>query len=186
MTFDSGYKIRDQEDIHFLTLTVVQWVDVFTRSMYSDIVVESLRHCQKEKGLKIYAWCLMSNHLHLVCSASGTVSLSDILRDFKKFTSKAIVKAIENNNRESRKNWMLWIFRKTGEQNNRNKNHQFWQQDNHPIQCDTYEILKTRITYTNENPVKAGLVRFAGDYIYSSGIDYYCNEKGLLEIEFVR
>src|ERR1035441_1601339 len=52
------------------TYATVDWVDVFTREMYSDIVVESLRYCQREKGLVLHAWCIMTNHVHLIASAS--------------------------------------------------------------------------------------------------------------------
>lgn len=63
-----GYKIRNPEAIHFITFAVVEWVDVFTRKVYCDIVLDSLRYCQKERGLYIHGWCLMSNHIHLVVS----------------------------------------------------------------------------------------------------------------------
>jgi REP element-mobilizing transposase RayT len=82
-----GYKIRDQEACYFITFAIVEWVDVFTRCEYSDIVLESLRYCQKEKGLLIHAWCIMSNHLHLIVSVKEGGNLSDVLRDFKKFTN---------------------------------------------------------------------------------------------------
>jgi REP element-mobilizing transposase RayT len=104
-----GYKIRNKEEIHFITFAVVEWVDVFTRKQYRDIVIESLRHCQKEKGLILYAWCIMSNHVHLMAAAKDN-NLSDILRDFKKFTSKQIITAIQNNEKESRREWMLSIL----------------------------------------------------------------------------
>jgi len=80
---------------------------------------------------------------------------------------------------------MLWIFKKAGERNNRNKNFQFWQQDNHPVECSTSEILKSRMSYLHENPIRAGLVRFEQDYLYSSGIDYYGNKRGLIDIVFI-
>ena len=180
-----GYTIKNQHAVHFITFAVVQWVDVFSRKEYADILVESLKHCQKEKGLKIHAWCIMSNHVHLILSATEPNKLSDILRDLKKFTSTNIVKAITENSKESRKNWMLWIFKDAGEKNNRNKDYQFWQQDNHPIECNTNEILETRLVYLHQNPVRAGLVRYEQDYVYSSGIDYYVEGKGLIEIDFV-
>jgi putative transposase len=182
---DRGYSIKDQFAIHFITFAVVQWVNVFNRSLYADIVVESLKYCRKEKGLKIHAWCLMSNHIHLIISANGPATLSDILRDFKKFTSSQIINAIENNAQESRKYWMLWLFRKAGQLNKRNDTYQFWQQDNHPVQCDTNDILDTRLLYLHENPVRAGIVRYEQHYIYSSGIDYYTEDKGLIEIDLV-
>ena len=182
---DKGYSIRDQNAIHFITFAVVQWIDVFSRKEYSDVVVDSLKFCQEKKGLKIHAWCIMSNHIHLIVSTAAPNRLSDVLRDFKKFTSTNIIKAISENPKESRKNWMLWIFKKAGEKNNRNKDYQFWQQDNHPVQCDTNEILETRLKYLHENPVRAGLVRYEQDYVYSSGIDYYTEEAGLIAVEFI-
>ena len=97
---EGGYKIRNQAAVHFVTFAVVEWIDVFTRKDYQDIVLDSVRHCQDKKGLLLHAWCLMSNHLHLIVSAKEN-NLSDILRDFKKFTSKQIIKAIQDNEHES-------------------------------------------------------------------------------------
>lgn len=182
---EAGYQIRDQHAVHFLTFAVVEWIDAFTRSVYADIVVESLKFCQEKKGLNIHAWCIMSNHLHLIVSTNSPVALSDVLRDFKKFTSNQITKAISENERESRKNWMLWIFRKAGERNKRNEKYQFWQQDNHPIECSTGEILKSRLDYLHKNPVRARLVRNESEYVYSSGVDYYSDSKGLIKIDFL-
>ena len=89
-----GYKIIDQGGMYYVSFAVVAWVDVFTRKDYRDIVLESLQHCQKEKGLVVYGWCIMSNHAHLIISANEN-NVSDVLGDFKKFTSKKIIKAIE-------------------------------------------------------------------------------------------
>ena len=77
---------------------------------------------------------------------------------------------------------MLWIFKKAGENNERNTTYQFWQQDNHPIECITEEILETRMNYLHENPVRAGFVWRAEDYRYSSAIYYYTSGKGLINI----
>lgn len=93
-----GYKIENPEGIYFITFAVVEWVDVFTRREYAEIVIDSLNFCIEEKGMEVYAWCLMPNHLHLICSAKAGFSLPDILRDFKKFTAGNILGAIENNN----------------------------------------------------------------------------------------
>src|SRR5436190_18381370 len=126
-----GYKIIDQRGMYYVTFAVVAWVDVFTRKDYRDIVVESLQHCQLEKGLVIYGWCIMSNHAHLIISAKEN-NVSDVLGGFKKFTSKQITKAIIEHPGESRKEWMLRIFKEAGDKNSRNVNYQFWQQDNQP------------------------------------------------------
>ena len=123
----------------------------------------------------------MPNYLHLIISTPNS-HLSEVIRDFEKFTSAKIIKAIEENTKESRRNWILWIFKKAGENNERNNCYQFWQQDNHPIECTTEEILQTRMNYLHENPVKAGFVWRAEDYRYSSAVDYYTTGKGLVEI----
>src|SRR5437773_3330153 len=107
---ERGYKIRNKKEIHFISFAVVEWVDVFTRKQYRDILVESIKYCQENKGLLVHAWCIMSNHVHLIASAVNE-DLSDILRDLKKYTSKQIIAAIEKNEHESRRDWMLDLFR---------------------------------------------------------------------------
>jgi putative transposase len=137
-----GYKIRDPEGIYFISFAVVEWIDVFTRKNYVEIVIDSLQYCQKEKGLIIYAWCLMSNHMHLICATKADKQLSDILRDFKKFTASTIIKMIEDSKNESRRNWMLWIFKSHGKKNSKNTNYQFWRQNNQAKELvDTSETL---------------------------------------------
>ena len=104
----SGYQIKSQESAYYLTFQIVFWIDIFSRKVYRDIIIESLRHCQQHKGLGVFAYVIMSNHVHLLVRAENG-NLSDIVRDFKKFTSKEIIKAIENGT-ESRKEWMLKLF----------------------------------------------------------------------------
>jgi len=113
---------------------------VFTRPIYADIVIESLRHCQVKKGLIIHAWCLMSNHLHLIISRKGKMPLEGILRDFKKFSSGTILKAIQEPT-ESRRGRMLWIFKQAGKGNPNNRNFQFRQQDNHPEELISNDFI---------------------------------------------
>ena len=92
---------------------------------------------------------------------------------------------IEQNPKESRKEWMLNIFSFAGKSNNNNKNYQFWRQDYHPVELNTNEKLKQRLVYLHENPVRSGLVWEAWHYKYSSALDYCTNEKGLLKVEFL-
>jgi len=122
-----NYKIHDQEDLHYLTYATVGWVDVFTRPTYKDILVESLRYCQQAKGLELFAWCIMGNHVHLIARAKPGLKLQDILRDHKKFTAKAVLKAIEDNPQESRREWLLGLLHKP------DGSIQLWQHDLHPV-----------------------------------------------------
>ena len=182
---EGGYKIRNKEGIHFITFAVVEWVDVFTRKEYRDVVLDSIRFCQKEKGLLVHAWCIMSNHVHMVVSAVNN-DTSDILRDFKKFTSKQLIKAIAENEQESRREWMLEIFSKSGAANSRNRNYQFWRQNNQPKELFTEKFANQKLDYIHNNPVEAGIVEKAEEYVYSSARDYYYGKQcGLLEIDFL-
>ena len=180
-----GYKIRNPAAIHFITFSVVEWIDVFTRKDYRDIVLDSIIFCQADKGLALHAWCLMSNHLHLVASAKNE-NLSDILRDFKKFTSKQLNEAIINNKHESRKDWMLRIFKEEGSRNSRNKDYQFWRQDNQPQELYSPKFVFQKINYIHNNPVVAGIFERPEHYLYSSAKDYHATKKcGLLDLEFL-
>lgn len=82
------YKALDIDQAYFITITTVGWVDVFTRLSQKMVIINSLKYCQSQKGLSIFAYCIMSNHIHLFCRADGKYTLSEIMRDFKKFTSK--------------------------------------------------------------------------------------------------
>ncbi|TCD26348.1 transposase [Pedobacter psychrodurus] len=175
------YRFHDNSKLYFVTFTVVNWIDVFTRKKYVDIIYDSLRFCQKEKGLELYAYCIMTNHIHLIIGTESRV-LSDIVRDFKSFTSRHIRKTIENSNTESRKLWMLEIMKELGSRNERNKDFQFWQQHSHPIELDTNEILDQRLNYIHQNPVKAGFVEKEEDWINSSASDYYQIRKGQVDL----
>ena len=180
-----GYKMRNKEAVHFVTFAVVEWVDVFTRKEYRDIVLDSLKFCQNQRELLLYAWCLMSNHLHLVMTARDH-DPGGILRDFKKYTSKHIIAAIENNKQESRREWMLKIFREQGEKNSRNKNYQFWRQDNQPKELYSPAFTVQKINYIHNNPVEAGIIEKPEHYLYSSARDYYFGKNvGLLPVLFI-
>ncbi len=176
------YKIRDPEALCFLTFSVVGWIDVFTRDRYRQIIVESLNFCVKEKGLVIFSWVLMSNHIHLIAKADHN-NLSNVIRDFKRHTSKTILKSIQEDI-ESRQEWLLYLFGRAGAKNSNNKHFQFWQQDNHPIELYSNIVIDQKLDYIHNNPVVNGLVKAAEDYVYSSAGDYY-GIKGLVDVELM-
>ena len=178
------YKFSDPDGLYFVTFAVVGWIDVFTRVIYKDLLLDSFRYCIKEKGLAIHGYVIMSNHVHLIISRKGNQQLSAIMRDLKKFSSVNILKEIISNSEESRKEWMLYLFAQAGQKNNNNTHYQFWQQDNHPIELDAHRIIfDQKLDYIHQNPVKAGWVTEAAAYVYSSASNY--EEKGgvLEEVE---
>lgn len=180
----TGYKIKDQEGIHFLTITVVSWVDVFTRQLYRDVIIDSFMYCREQKGLNLHAYVIMSNHIHIIASAKSGYLLSDIIRDFKRHTSKNILNQIIENSRESRQEWMLRLFRYHAKYNKKNQTYQFWRRDNHPIELVSPKWIWQKLNYIHSNPVKAGVVINPEEYMYSSAANYL-GKKGILEIDLL-
>jgi len=175
----TGYKITEQDRLYFVTLQVVEWIDIFSRESYRKIIVQNLRYCQKNKGLEIYGWVLMSNHMHALLR-SNTGDLSGTLRDFKSFTSKKIIEEIESSS-ESRKDWMLRLFKETAYKHKRNSTFQFWTHENHAELIYSNKFIEQKLDYIHKNPIRAGIVSNADDYVYSSARNY-AGEKGLLNV----
>ncbi len=169
---------------YFLTMTVVNWIDVFTRPVYKHIIVDALKYNQENKGLIIFGWCLISNHLHLIAEAEDGSHLSDFLRDFKKFTSKTIIKEIRDNADESRKKWMLSEFEFAGRFKKNIKNYKFWQDGNEAKEIHTTTFLAQKLDYIHENPVSAEIVENDEEYVYSSAKNY-AGEKGLIDVVLI-
>jgi REP element-mobilizing transposase RayT len=162
----TGYQIVEQDELHYVTFQIVGWVDVFTRKVYRDIVIESLRFCQEKKGLEIYAFVVMSNHIHAILRSS-IGKLSDTIREFKSFTAKQMLIAIKDEP-ESRREWMLNIFQFAASKHKRNENYQIWTYENHAVILYGNSFINQRINYIHENPVRAGIVERPEYYIYSS------------------
>jgi REP element-mobilizing transposase RayT len=175
-----GYKFRNPDGLYFVSFAVVYWIDVFTRNLYKNIFLECLRYCQKHKHLEIVAWCIMSNHVHLVFRTTGDYQPGRVLGDIKRYSSRKLVKAIANNPRESRRDWLLQKFRAAAIKSSNVWNFQFWRHDNHPIELWSNKWIAQKVGYIHNNPVKAGIVLKPEDYLYSSASDYI-GRPGLLE-----
>jgi REP element-mobilizing transposase RayT len=174
-----GYIIRDQSKAHFITATVVDWVDVFSRKAYRDCIIESLDFCIKNKGMILYGFVIMSNHIHLIIQSDKN-KLSDLIRDFKKFTAKTILHKIETEP-ESRADWMLKRFEFACKSHSRNEKYQFWQYGNHPEEIFSEKFFWSKLDYIHLNPVRAGIVVKASHYLYSSASNYV-NDYGIITI----
>lgn len=179
------YKVRNHDDLYFITFATAGWIDVFTRQCYVDILLESIRFCQKKKGLEVYAWCVMSNHVHMIVGRNSEFTIPDIIRDLKKYTSKQIVKAIAENDRESRRDWLLKLFLEFGYKSSKHMKNMFWQNEYHPIALVSNEMAMQKLNYIHRNPVVSGVVHEPSGYRYSSAGDYENNRPGLLQVTFL-
>lgn len=169
--------------LYFVTSTVTDWLDVFTRPEYKHILLDSLRHCQKEKGLEIYSWCLMTNHLHMVAAVNEKHNhlLSDVIRDMKRHTSRAITDAIAINPSESRRDFLMDRFAFRARNDSKAYQYTFWQEGYEPKEIHTNGFLQQKIDYIHDNPVRAEIVETPESYLYSSAQDY-AGMKGLLDV----
>ena len=180
------YKIRDQDGLYFVTFTVIYWIDVFIRDPYRLTFLNSVKHCQHNKGLDVYAYCIMPSHIHMILGNCGTLLLEGIVRDFKSFTSRTIRKLLEENEvGGSRKEWMLRMMYREGKYNPSNNDFQFWQQHSHPIELNTNVMIEQKLEYIHQNPVSAGFVDEPEAWLYSSARDYAGRGKGFLDLVFI-
>ena len=179
----TGYKIDEKDGIYFLTFQIIEWVDIFSRKIYKDLIIESLDYCIKSKGLVVYAFVIMPNHIHLLAE-SEQKDLSGTIRDFKKYTSNRIIKLIKAGG-ESREGWLLSIFHKATLKHAHNTNYQVWTHENHAELVYSNLFIDQKLDYIHQNPVRAGWVMYAEDYIYSSASNYAGNGGVLNDVEIM-
>lgn len=174
----SKYKMHNPEGSYYFTLTIVGWIDLFSRQIYRDILLDSLRYCQQHKGLLLYAYVVMTNHVHLIAATEEGHDLVETIRSLKKHTAKKLLEAIEKEP-ESRREWLLYLLGYFGKQVK--QAHQVWQHDNHPIEVWSTKVILQKINYIHLNPVRAGFVIEPEHWIYSSASNYLYG-TGILEV----
>lgn len=173
--------IKKSNSSYFLTLTVVDWIDVFTRENYKTAIIDGLKFCINNKALNVFAYCLMTNHLHLVVNCNEPFQLADVIRDFKRHTVKAVISKIKTEP-ESRKEWMLKLFQEAAHKSTRNEKYKFWQTGNHAIELYNEQFIWTKINYIHNNPVVEKFVSKPEDWLYSSASNYLFGHGALQEV----
>lgn len=177
------YKFHNKSGLYFVSFATVNWIDIFTRQLYFNVLAESIDYCRKEKGMELYAYCFMTNHIHFIFRSAND-DPSGLLRDFKRHTSKKVIETIQNNSQESRKEWLLWMFERAGKKNATTSKYQFWQHHNKPIELWSEKVIKQKIDYIHNNPVECGFVMHAIDWKYSSARNFQ-DDHTVLKIDYV-
>lgn len=180
------YKIRDQHGLNYLTCTVCGWIDLFNRAEYRDILLENLKFCRDNKGLQIWAYVIMSNHIHLIVSTKKPYKLEAVMRDFKSYSARRIIDLIlDPDFPESRREWLLYMFRYFARQNRGGtQEHQIWQSDNHPIELFSEKVTIQKLQYIHNNPIRAKMVRNPEEWMYSSASNY-ASGQGVFETDLL-
>ncbi len=168
----------DEDLMHFVTMTIVEWIDIFTKPEYFRIIIDSLKYCQKNKGLYLYEYAIMTNHIHLIVQAHEGCLLSNIVRDFKRHTTKKILELLEKDNRKYILNLIKNSFsRKKGNEK------QIWQRENFPEAIETEAFLNAKIDYIYYNPVKKEYVKKPEDWLYSSARNRILSDNSVIELD---
>ena len=169
----SRYKITDPKLPHFVTCTVLHWIPVFTRPATVEIVLNSLRYLMSE-GVTVYAYVILENHLHLVVQSE---QLDVDMARFKSFTAKQLIRYLNENN-VTQILQQLAFYKKAHKDD---RAYQFWQEGIHPEWIQNDEMMKQKVDYIHQNPVKRGYVDLAEHWRYSSARDYL-GQEGLIEV----
>lgn len=178
----SDHEYTEKEACYFITFQTVDWVDVFIRPVYKQVIVHTLNHFIESRGLVVYAWCLMTNHLHLLAQAKQGYVIADLEKEYKSFTATKILEAIDTEP-GLRKEWMLKRFENFGNMLGLIKKYHVWQNCSHPLYIDLKrtDLLIEHFKYIHYNPVRDKIVDMAEEYLYSSARDY-AGMKGLVNI----
>ena len=152
---------------YFVTLTVVGWIDLFTRAEYADLLLECLAHCIRHKGLRIYEYVIMPSHVHLLADlVEDNKPLAGLLRDVKSYAAKRLYELIESHPQESRRGWLVYQLGYFGQPHG--QLFKIWQEGSHPIELRDAAQTRRCQQYIRQNPVAARLVTDASAYLFSS------------------
>ncbi|GAA3568285.1 REP-associated tyrosine transposase [Snuella lapsa] len=175
------YKFHNPTAAYFISFATVYWLDIFTRQVYFNVLEDNITYCRLEKGMEVFAYCFMPSHVHLIFR-SNNEDPSGLIRDFKGYTARKLIKTIQENQQESRKEWLLWMMERAGHNKSNVKQRQFWQQHSKPIELWSEHVIQQKIDYIHNNPVKAGFVTDPVDWKYSSARNYQ-EDQTVLEID---
>ncbi|MBI5215969.1 MAG: transposase [Ignavibacteriae bacterium] len=177
----SHWKIIEEKEteFYFLTATIVDWTAIFLSHKYFEILIQSLKHCQEKKELRVAGYVIMPNHIHLIAAGSLTHRLSDTMRDFKRFTAGKIIETLQEDHRTS----TLMIFQQAALLEERGNEHKVWIDGNHPILVEDGFMFQEKLKYLHDNPVRKGYVDQPEHWVYSSARNYVHNDNTVFHVE---
>ena len=172
------YTISQGDGIYFCTDTIISFAYVFVEIELFEIIIDSLKYCQKEKGLQLLAYVIMPNHVHTIMGANNG-DLSDILRDYKQYTSRKITETFRLRGNAQ----ILSLFKSAAKHAGKGNQYKVWQSGSHPQLMDYDEKLFQKIEYIHNNPVRKGFVEALECWTYSSARNYITNDDSIIAIQ---
>ena len=178
------HTIKKEFTPYYLTITVTEWLPIFEHEPIRAIIIDSLNFLIKNRSLIIYGYCIMNNHLHMIANSEKPFLLSDVMRDFKKFTSRNIALELEKNLDEKHKEY-LSVFKTAGMNHCKPINIKVWKDGNHAIELYSNKFFKQKLNYIHLNPVRAGYTDKMQDWPYSSAVDYFGGKSVLTKVHLL-
>ena len=166
-------------NVYFVTCTIVQWQCVFKEERYSQIILDSLNFCRANKGLYLLSYVIMLNHLHMIVSYQENANLSNIMRDFKRHTSKKIAEQLIQDNEKL----FLHIFEKTAKDEGQGVKCKIWQDEFHPEAIYSEKWFNEKMMYLHLNPVRKGFVIRPEDWKYSSARNWINDDHSIMTLD---
>ncbi|NQT23950.1 transposase [candidate division KSB1 bacterium] len=173
------YKVSPEEtSFYYSTCTIVAWLPVFQSEPYFQIIINSLNYCRANKGLLLLGFIIMPTHMHMVTSNHSDTILSEIMRDFRAYTSRKIRKQLELDGRES----FLKVFENSA-RNLPKQQYRIWQEDYHPVALYSEDWFHQKMNYMHDNPVRIGFVDLPEHWKYSSARNWILDDDRLISID---
>jgi putative transposase len=166
------HTIKKDHTPYYLTMTITNWQPIFESNEIRCIIIDSLNHLIEKRNLIVYSYCIMHNHLHMIANTEKTNSLKDLVRDFKKFTSRKITSVMLEDQSNKYQNFINQ-FKIAGENHCKPIQYKVWKDGNHAIELYSNKFIRQKINYIHQNPVKAGYTDKIEDWPFSSAIDYF-------------
>ena len=170
--------LPEETPFYYSTCTIIDWLPVFQSDPYFQIIIDSMKFCRANKGLYLLAYVIMPTHLHLVTANTEDTTLSEIMRDFRQFTSKRIRQQLETDGKKV----FLSLFSKAAS-NLSKQDYRIWANESHPIALKSDIWIRQKINYIHQNPVRKGFVEIAEDWKYSSARNWILGDDGIIEID---
>jgi len=170
----SRYRELDRRYPHFMTATINNWLPIFTRPETVNIVLDSWRFLQKSSRLEIFGYVILENHLHL---AARSENLSGDMQRFKSYTAREILAWL----RARRASRLLRLLEFSKRRYKKESVYQVWEEGGHPQMIESNAVLRQKLEYIHQNPVKRGYVDLPEHWRYFSARDY-AGQQGLIDI----
>jgi REP element-mobilizing transposase RayT len=166
------------DGVHFITCTIVEWIPVFTSAPYFDILIDSLKYCQKEKALCLHSYVIVENHFHAIVAGP---SLMATVQNLKSYTGRRIIDKITQDKKEWLLNQLAFykLKSKTASQ------YQVWQEGSHPKIIKDEKMLRQKMEYIHFNPVRRGYVESPEHWVYSSARNYYNENHSVITVDCI-